>query len=184
MTLINSFPCAPLKWICSVCCNHNSVLSSFMTYHWVCNKSNTTSVTCGPVRSTLSSPPLLVGSCGSILYFLCIVLQIIVCPFSFSYSILCPLLYMASDYSFGILKFLSHLQMSLVEEELLTFPGFFYLSCCSCSQITFLVVMSTAISTQKLYSVLHNFHLCCRWFMSYLCYLSNTICISDDVRVI
>ena len=132
MTLINSFPCAPLKWICSVCCNHNSVLSSFMTYHWVCNKSNTTSVTCGAGTVYLSGAPsvhlrLLVGLCGSILYFLCIVLQIIVCPFSFSYSILCPLLYMASDYSFGILKFLSHLQMSLVEEELLTFPFFFLL---------------------------------------------------------
>ena len=31
------------KWprICSICCNHNSVLSSFVTYFWVCTKSNT-----------------------------------------------------------------------------------------------------------------------------------------------
>jgi hypothetical protein len=29
---------------CSVCPNHNPVLSSFMTYHMVCNKSNTTGV--------------------------------------------------------------------------------------------------------------------------------------------
>ena len=28
--------------ICSVCSNHNLVLSSFITYRWICNKSNTT----------------------------------------------------------------------------------------------------------------------------------------------
>jgi hypothetical protein len=35
------------KWprICSVCRNHNPFFSSFMTYHRVCNKSNTTAVT-------------------------------------------------------------------------------------------------------------------------------------------
>ena len=40
--LCHKWPC-----ICSICCNHNPVLSSFMTYHWVCNKSNTTCATCG-----------------------------------------------------------------------------------------------------------------------------------------
>ena len=37
------------KWprICSVCRHHNTVLSSFMTYHRVCNKSNTTHVNNG-----------------------------------------------------------------------------------------------------------------------------------------
>ena len=29
-------------WISSVCRNHNPVLSSFMTYHWVFIKNNTT----------------------------------------------------------------------------------------------------------------------------------------------
>jgi hypothetical protein len=33
--------------VCSVCRNHNPVLSSFMTYHQVCNKSNATDVICG-----------------------------------------------------------------------------------------------------------------------------------------
>jgi hypothetical protein len=33
--------------ICSVCRNYNPVLSSFMTYHRDCNKSNTTRATCG-----------------------------------------------------------------------------------------------------------------------------------------
>jgi len=32
---------------CSVCRNHNPVLSSFMTYHPVCNKSNRTGATLG-----------------------------------------------------------------------------------------------------------------------------------------
>ena len=31
-------------YIYSVCRNHNQGLSSFMTYHWICNESNTTSV--------------------------------------------------------------------------------------------------------------------------------------------
>jgi hypothetical protein len=37
------------KWpqICSDCRNHNPVLSSFMTYHRVCNKNNTTDPTWG-----------------------------------------------------------------------------------------------------------------------------------------
>ena len=30
-----------------VCRSHNPILSSFMTYHRVCNKSNTTDATCG-----------------------------------------------------------------------------------------------------------------------------------------
>jgi hypothetical protein len=37
------------KWqrICSVCRNHHPVLSSFMTFHRFCNRSNTTVVTSG-----------------------------------------------------------------------------------------------------------------------------------------
>jgi hypothetical protein len=45
--------------------------------------------------------------------------SLLVIPF----SVIC---FTASDYSFGILKFLTHLRMSLVKEELLTFPGFFF----------------------------------------------------------
>ena len=38
---------ASVSQICSVCHNSNRILSSFMTYHRVCNKSNTTSATYG-----------------------------------------------------------------------------------------------------------------------------------------
>jgi hypothetical protein len=47
------------KWprICSVCRNHNPVLSSFMTYQQVCNKSKTTRATCdaGTTHSSRTS---------------------------------------------------------------------------------------------------------------------------------
>jgi hypothetical protein len=45
--LIYSYIVPLPKWprICSVCRNHNPFLSSFMTYHRVCNKSNTTAAT-------------------------------------------------------------------------------------------------------------------------------------------
>jgi len=36
-----------LQSSCSVCRIHNMVISSFMTYYRVCNKSNTTGVTSG-----------------------------------------------------------------------------------------------------------------------------------------
>jgi len=39
--------------ICFVCPNHNPVLSSFMTYHRACNKSNKTGATCGAGTATL-----------------------------------------------------------------------------------------------------------------------------------
>jgi len=42
---------------CSVCHNHNPVLSSFMTYHRVCNKSNTTGATCGSGTAYPSEAP-------------------------------------------------------------------------------------------------------------------------------
>jgi len=37
--------------------NHNLVLSSFMTHHWICNKSNTTGVTCGAGTVVPSGAP-------------------------------------------------------------------------------------------------------------------------------
>ena len=47
------------KWpgIYSVFRNHNLVLSSFMTYHRVCKKINTTSATSGAGTAYLSVPP-------------------------------------------------------------------------------------------------------------------------------
>jgi hypothetical protein len=50
------------SWICAVCRNHNSVLSPFLTYHRVCNKSNTTSAACGTGSvSPSGAPPNLSG---------------------------------------------------------------------------------------------------------------------------
>jgi hypothetical protein len=47
------------KWhrVCSVCRNHKSVLSTFMTYHWGCNKSDTTGVMCGTGTAYRSGAP-------------------------------------------------------------------------------------------------------------------------------
>ena len=47
--------------ICSVCRNHNLALSPFITYHLVCEKSNTMGATCGAgtAYSYLSSPSVI-----------------------------------------------------------------------------------------------------------------------------
>ena len=58
--------CHKLPRICSVCRNYNLVLSSFMTYHRLCNKSHTTDAACGigivylSVRNTCVHPRCLV----------------------------------------------------------------------------------------------------------------------------
>jgi hypothetical protein len=44
-------------WICSTCHKHFLVLSSFMTYHWVCNWSNTTRSTSAPGTAYPSGTP-------------------------------------------------------------------------------------------------------------------------------
>ena len=51
------------KWslICSVCRYHNLVLSSCMTYHRACSKSNTTVATCGAGLAKPRSSPFFVG---------------------------------------------------------------------------------------------------------------------------
>jgi hypothetical protein len=47
--MVNRYGVSVLKMarICSVYRNHNSVVSSFLTYHQVCNKCNPTGATCG-----------------------------------------------------------------------------------------------------------------------------------------
>jgi hypothetical protein len=67
--------------------NHNPVRSSFMTYHWLFNKSNTMGPTSGlvtayPIRGTCLHSFCKWSSCSSILCFLCSVLQTIVYPFN------------------------------------------------------------------------------------------------------
>jgi hypothetical protein len=44
---VTEYLCHKWQRICSVCRYHYPVLSSFMTYHRVCNKSNTTGVNSG-----------------------------------------------------------------------------------------------------------------------------------------
>ena len=50
------------KWlrICSLCCNNNAILSSFMKYHLVCNKSNKTVSTSGTGNIYHSGAPELI----------------------------------------------------------------------------------------------------------------------------
>ena len=50
MTLltVTDYLCHKCPWICSACHNHNSVLSSFRTYHRIYDKSITTGITCAP----------------------------------------------------------------------------------------------------------------------------------------
>jgi hypothetical protein len=83
--------------VCLVCRNQSPVLSSFMIYHWVCNKSNTTGVTI-PSGAPEFTPPYF-----SICSVLCYVLQIVVCPY-FLFAIVSSVLlwFIASDYPFGI----------------------------------------------------------------------------------
>ena len=91
-----------------VCRNHNPVLSFFMTYHQVCNKSNTTAAKCGAGTVYLSghpsSPSVLLGLMLLDLQFsmLCFVNYCLsFCLFSIVLSVL--LRFTASGYSFGIL---------------------------------------------------------------------------------
>jgi len=59
---------------CSICRNHNPALSSFMTYHGVCNKNNTLGVTCGAGTAHLSRTaefaPVLLFLVGFVLFML------------------------------------------------------------------------------------------------------------------
>ena len=66
--------------ICPTCCKHFAVcvLPSFMSYHLVCNQSNTTGATSGAGTGSF-----MWGLCYSIFTFLCSVLQIDVCSFFF-----------------------------------------------------------------------------------------------------
>ena len=101
------------KWsrICSICRNHNLVLSSLITYHWICNKSNTTGAACGagtayPSPTHEFTPDLSrVRDAGSL--NLCVVL----CRSLFVLFLLAIVLFVLlcikdSDYPFGIFKLL------------------------------------------------------------------------------
>jgi hypothetical protein len=99
------------KWpqICCICRYHNSVLSSFVTVHRVCNTSNTTGATCGAETAYPSGALGFISGFkwGSVFSFLHSVLYIIVCPFViFLLAIVLFVLlrFMAFDYPFGLFK--------------------------------------------------------------------------------
>ena len=77
--------------ICSVCSNHNLVLSSFITYRWICNKSNTTDAinragTSYP-SGALDLVPVLCAVCVAQCSVFCVVFYIssfVLCFFSLS----------------------------------------------------------------------------------------------------
>ena len=71
--------CLNWSWICLVCRNYNPIISSFMTFHRVCKKSNATGATCGgetayPSAAPEFTPDFKWCSCCSIFSFLCNVL--------------------------------------------------------------------------------------------------------------
>ena len=89
--------------LCSVCRNHNPVLSSFMTYHQVCNKSNTMGVTCGVGTAHSSRVPEIfsgVPVAGSLVF----------CVMVIALSVF--LWFTTSDYPFDIFLFLLHIVQS------------------------------------------------------------------------
>ena len=88
-TLVESFTVTTMIWLTvTVCRNHNAVHfpSPFMTYHRVCNKSNTTGANSGTGTAYPSGAHEFTldfwwGSCYTMFSFLCRLFQIIVCPF-------------------------------------------------------------------------------------------------------
>ena len=83
---------------------HFPVLSSFMTYHGVCNQINTTGATSGAgTANTSGAPeftPVFSGVCvtGSLVLCVCLVDRCL-----FFWPLCCVLPYTDSDYPFGIL---------------------------------------------------------------------------------
>ena len=86
---VTQYLCHKLPRICFICRKHFEVLSSFMTYHWVCNEYNTTAATNLAVHEivhpsgTPEFTPLFywVSSCSSF-SFLCSILSFFFWPLS------------------------------------------------------------------------------------------------------
>ena len=74
---------------------HKPIISSLISYHRVCKKSITTGGTSGAETAYLSREPefipVFIGIrvAQSLVYFMCSVLQIIVCPFVLFWSLCC-----------------------------------------------------------------------------------------------
>ena len=97
--------CHKWLWICSFYCNHNPVLSSFMIYHWVCNKSNTKGDTC-EARTVYPSGAPGVRVARSLVFcvMFCISSFVLFHFFFWPFYCLSFFDFTASDYPFGIFK--------------------------------------------------------------------------------
>jgi len=111
-----NIPCLPpinLNFIIYMKCFWKWI-SSFMNYHWVCNKSNTTGATSGPGTAYSSGAPKFTpgfwwGCCCSFFRFLCVIfgrslLALSSLLFLLSIVVSVPFPFKDSDYPFAIFK--------------------------------------------------------------------------------
>ena len=90
--------------------NHNPILSSFLTYHWECNKSNTAGAASGagtiyPSRAFDLTPSFQRGLLCSIYSFFCVVFCILLFACLFHSVIAMPVIrYTTPDYPFKYLQ--------------------------------------------------------------------------------
>ena len=101
--IVNRYKYLCHKWprICSVCHNHNVILYSFMTYHRVWNKNNTTLTTCGTETAYPSGASELtlvfrgVRVPQSLVFCVnfCRSMFVLLSSFSFFHCIVCPSIY-------------------------------------------------------------------------------------------
>jgi hypothetical protein len=170
------------KWqrICSTC-KHFTVLSSFMTYHMVCNYIKTTGATSGAWTAYPSGAPEFtpvfsgVHVTRSLVLYVCFVDRCLsFCTFSFGHCVVCS----SSIYELWLplwyLQTLLHTCFSVVYVVKLHVFTFLVPCCdvdCDFSHLLFLVEFL--------------FYLCYLYLFKYTNVLvSNTISISDDVRVV
>jgi len=83
----------PLTYICYVGLNHRPVLSSFLIYHRICNKSGMTDVTCGAGTAYPSGVTQFTPVCR---WGLCCTVSCVVFCYLFGHCIICP----SSNYDF------------------------------------------------------------------------------------
>ena len=105
--------------IYSVSRSHNPVVSSFVTYHGVCNEDNTTGATSGTgTAQPPGRPELNPGDQQDSLIFFCVVfcrslLVLLYFKFPFGHCIVCHSSIYASDYPVNIFKLLfTHITIS------------------------------------------------------------------------
>ena len=133
--------CHKLPRICSTCRKHFPVLSSFMTYHWVCNQINTTDVTSGAGTAHSSGAPEFTPgfqwargggvSYYSIFSFICMFcMSLLVLLYFFFWPLCCP---------FFFLFFFSFIYMFYISLFVLLY-FFFWPLCCPFSFLFSLVL--------------------------------------------